>query len=181
MNTLTTLAAALGLVATPPTINLDLGPPQVASAGQLVKVTLTATGDDQPWYVVDAVLQWDPAVLRLVGVESPVNLGPPPYDYTGDLWLSCLCWAVDLNDTWDDGDAVYTALGSIVAPPVADADGMPVAVLVFEAIGMGTTAIEIIPAAGEWAVTDVLTLDGDVLGATHGTTVTVAYSKAAVP
>ncbi len=156
-------------------VDLALWPDATVDVGETVHVALTATSTGQDFYVLDAVLEWDPEVLRLVGNEPAIQYDPDACD----SWLmSCICWAVDVNATWEDGDAVYTAFAPPWEPATADADGLVVTVLVFEAVAHGSTTIEIIPAAGEWAETDVLTLiDGQPANATgeygDGATITV--------
>jgi len=110
-------------------------------------------GIDQSFSSVSLVMQWDAAQLRLVG-----TIDNGPY-----MWLSSSFpndSALDgLNDTFDDGNGLYQALGRLAPSPpaVATTSGLLVTTFRFEALSSGATSVLILPQIGstETKIVDV--------------------------
>lgn len=135
-----TLIAALAVPAVAPaTINLEWRPEtQIVLAGGIVDIGLYAVSDDpemdQYILAMDIILNWDSDSLELVGVD---NNGP--YDW---LFSGFPVGDVDgLNETFLDGDALYTALGQLGAGAWATPEGLLVTTFQFSALAEtpGTT------------------------------------------
>ncbi len=157
-------AAASGGV-TPP-VNLELRPAaQTALVGQTISVefyAVSSTSVAAPVASIDAILNWDPAYLKLTG---HVDNGPYPWLSSGfpnDSGLD------GLNSPFgpvpaNDGDAYYRAFRNFSAPALATPTGLWVTTLTFEALAeTPSTLITIPPAAGLFTRTFVV--DGIVAG-----------------
>lgn len=132
-------------------VNLEWRPTRLSSVvGDIIEVRLFAvsdTGEDAPTSGMTVVLSWDPARLRLLVNVDPCTAGPcDPGTYD---WLQSYFpddSVLDgLNDSFDDGDAFYSALAQLGADntPVATADGLWVTSFRFAAIGSGVAEIRI--------------------------------------
>lgn len=113
-------------------INLELRPIQTqARADASFDIGLYAVSDNasnQPLSAMDVILEWDPSVLQLIG---RVNNGPYSWfmsAFTNDSG------ADGLNNTFDDGDAYYTALAQFGTPAQATPAGLLVTTLQFTAL-----------------------------------------------
>ncbi len=159
-------------------VDLSLQPVEdPVAVGQTLSVTFIATndaaGEAQLVSAITAVLVWDKDVLRLVGVD---NNGPIPWLASGFL-----ADPDGINDSLDDGDAIYTALASPGGPAGVPDAGLLITTLEFEALGPSpSSAIDIVLELGLFGRTQVF--DGtvanlDVLGSFEGTSVTVVCGK----
>jgi hypothetical protein len=143
-------AAALGLgPAAPADVNIELRPVPEACATHTVEVEIYAVSDspsDQSVGALDAILQWDPAVLTLRGIDDAVTY-PYAWLFSGfrdDHNLD------GLNNTWTDGVALYTAWAQAGGPPAeATPSGLLVTRLRFHKVRFGSsTVVRVLPAAG---------------------------------
>lgn len=124
-------------------VNLEFRPPsQSAEVGEIVLVPMYAVsaepGVNQSMSALDAIIQWDPAVLQLLGVQ---NNGP--YSWLQSTFFSDANQD-GLNNTWTDGNAFYTALANFSTPALATPAGLHVTTFRFQAIGGGTTQVNIL-------------------------------------
>ncbi len=91
---------------------------------------LSDSDDDQSMAAMDVIIKWDPTYLSLLGL---VNDGP--YE-----WLSSSFpndHSLDgLNDTWADGDALYSAWAQFGDPAYAPPEGFKVTSFTFRALGV---------------------------------------------
>ncbi len=98
-------------------VNLSLqpqaNPVQVGQTARIDLIAANTLGTPQEVAAVDAIVQWDPAVLQLLGYTNPT---PDPWMFHGFLPDPC-----GLNDVLADGEALYTAL----APPPPDSAVVP--------------------------------------------------------
>ncbi len=115
-------------------VNLEWRPAmQVVEVGDTVRVGLYATSSDgettQQISAMDVLLQWDATALELIGV---IDNGPygwlPMSGFPDDSALD------GLNNTWEDGDAKYTALAQQGAPAEAPPEGLLVTTFEFSAL-----------------------------------------------
>ncbi len=112
----TLLIVVSGVVSAGGNINLELRAVPEACATRALAVDLYAVSDGgspQALAAADVILVWDPAVLRFEGLDSTIT-----YPYA---WLSS-GFPNDhnldgLNDTWLDGNALYTAMSQLGNPP----------------------------------------------------------------
>jgi hypothetical protein len=154
------LALAAGVSATRglADINLELRPVAEPCAARALTVSLYAVSDtaqNQSIAAMDVILSWDPAVLQLTGTD---NSGPYPYSwlfsgFSNDQGLD------GLNNTWGDGNALYTALAALGSPPVpawATPEGLLVVTFKFRKLHVGTpTTVAILPSFGLYSHTVV--------------------------
>lgn len=117
------------------------------SVGETITVDLTAqTASDttQTFSVLDAVLEWDAQLLQLLSATRPCEAEPcPPGTYD---WLDFGFpnpSPSGVNDTFDDGNALIWAVAQFApkSPAEANAAGLWVARLSFEAVGRGTAEV----------------------------------------
>ena len=154
-------------------INLSWFPrTQIVGVGTVVEIDLYAVADseaDPNIAAMDVILTWDPSTLEMMGV---VDNGPY-------LWLASdfLPDADGLNDTFLDGDAVYTALANLDETPNAGGVGLWVTTFQFRALRrIVATSVVIEPSHGQHSVTVVFGdeyLEQDATGALDYATVTV--------
>ena len=114
-------------------INLELRPVSTCYvAGELVEIELYAVSDDQTDQsisAIDAILVWDAEVIALDGNEDN-----GPYSWSGFGPFTDDSLLDGLNDTWDDGDALYTVLANFSDPAMATPEGLLVTTFRFEAL-----------------------------------------------
>ncbi len=149
--------------------------------GGTVEVGLYAVSDDgtdQPLAGVDAILSWDPAVLKLIG---RINNGP--YDWLVSLFpddsridgLNADCSAEVFCTSYtgipyNDGDALYQVVGrpALDPPPLATPKGLLVATIVFLVTADApTTTLGLLEEAGAASATivaDAVFLGADITG-----------------
>ncbi|MHC5108431.1 MAG: hypothetical protein ACYTHJ_00965 [Planctomycetota bacterium] len=108
-------------------------------------------------FSVDVVLNWDPSLIGLVG-----NIND------GHNWLLSFFPAeADLNLTFDDGNAVYSALSQLGAPAVATQSGLHIVSIEFSTAGLDAgTQIQIVPCDGPNGT--ITRVDGGVAGQLQG-------------
>ena len=152
------LTALLTVVGGLANVNLELRPVPEACAARTLAVSLYAVSDNetsQSISAMDVILSWDPAVLQLLGTD---NGGPYPYGwlfsgFSNDQGLD------GLNNTWTDGNALYTALAQLSNPPVpawAPPEGLLVVNFKFKILRVGTpTAVALLPSLGLYSHTVV--------------------------
>lgn len=135
-------------------VNLELRPVQTYyRVGESVHIGLYAVSDsasNQPMSAMDVILTWDPSALLLVGV---INNGPY-------AWLNSTFFPDSggdgLNNTFNDGDAKYTALAQFGNPAQATPAGLLVTTLHFQAVGPSPQADVNMPATmGNFSLTAV--------------------------
>jgi hypothetical protein len=127
---------------------------QGADTGETVRIALYAVADDdgadEPFSAVEAVVEWDPAHLLLLGVDDN---GPYSWLFSGfpdDSGLD------GLNDTFANGDAYYQAWGNFSEYPVATPEGLLVTTFEFEALSCADeTDVALLPERGLYSVTAV--------------------------
>jgi hypothetical protein len=158
-------ALALGARSAPGAVNLEFRPVAEACATRSLALDLFAVSDtsvNQSISAMDVIIAWDPLVLQLIGID---NSGPYSYSwlfsgFTNDQGLE------GLNNTWLDGNALYTALAQLGTPPVpawATPSGMLVARFKFRKLQVGVpVAPSMLPQYGVYAQTVVY--DGIVPG-----------------
>lgn len=175
------LAILIALAAVPPSmalINLELRAIPEGCTARVVVFELYAISDsaaDQSLSAMDVILSWDPAVLQLLGNDTS---GPYPYNwlfsgFQDDSGLD------GLNNTWSDGDALYTAWGQLGGSPAyATPSGLLVTKFRFRKLMVNeTTTVDIPASAGMY--TDTVVYDGqtpglDVTGTLSGATITTS-------
>jgi len=143
-------------------VNLSLEPASVSvSPGEGFSLQLWARSDSaQSFDGVDAVLEWDAGLVTLNGHSDD----DAPYVWSVSDFLA----ASPLNDTWDDGDAIYTCLRPLGGtPPQTD---LLITTLEFTATQSAGSANITIPTDDG---TSVASGGVAVLGTTTGATVTV--------
>ncbi len=128
-----------------------------------VSVSLVAYADsDENEYIsaMDVVLSWDASVLQFQGID---NTGSYPYQwlfsgFPADAGLD------GLNNTWSDGNALYTALAQLGSPPAeATSEGLLVTTFKFRKLHVGTpTPVTMLASYGSYSHTVVY--DGYVPG-----------------
>jgi len=110
--------------------------------GETVAIGLYAVSDDgneQTSSAMNVILDWDPDALELVGV---INNGPYSWLFSGFTDDSGLD---GLNDSFLDGDALYTAFGQLGDPAVVTADGLLVTTVEFVALAESPATTITIP------------------------------------
>ncbi len=135
-------------------VRLELRPVPEPCLSQEVAVDLYAvsdTGSPQAFSAMDVILTWNPGRLQLLRRE---NIGP----YT---WLSS-GFPPDsgldgLNNTFLDGDALYSALSRFGTPAQATPSGLLVVRFVFKKLLVGppATDVNMPPTRGMFSVTAV--------------------------
>ena len=133
-------------------VNLELHPdsPSVA-VGATLDIALFAVSDsasNQSFSAMDVILTWDPTALELLGATDD---GPVAWIISGFLTDES---GDGINNTFSDGDAVYTAasLGGAAATP----GGLHVTTLHFKALsGADKTHMVIVATRGERTRTQV--------------------------
>jgi hypothetical protein len=168
-------AAVLGCGPVRGSIHLELRPVSSALVGETVEVGLYAVSDDmteQSIGGIDAIVQWDPDVVELLG---RINNGP--YSW-GLSWFPDDGQLDGVNDSWTDGDALYQCLrrNAPSPPAMATPAGLLVTTFRFVAVGPASAApVRLVPHAGTYSTTRVL--DGfdssDVTGTLRACSVTV--------
>ena len=126
-----------------------------APVGETVRIDFYAVADngggDEAFVAMDVVVTWDPGFLRLLGVDDSDS----PYDwllsgFPSDAHLD------GLNDTFEDGDAFYTAWANFGELPQATPEGLLVTTFQFEALAATEgTDVVILEAFGDYSVTAV--------------------------
>jgi hypothetical protein len=142
-------------------INLEWRPAtQTVLVGETVEIGLYAVSDDgseQTTTAMDVILDWNPDALELVGV---INNGPYPWLFSGFTDDSTLD---GLNDTFLDGDALYSAFGQLGDPAVVTAEGLLVTTFEYVALAESpATTITIPEERGFFTRSRIF--DGDVPG-----------------
>ena len=178
-----TATLALLVLATSPTvagINLEFRPAAEPCTALRLEVHLYAVSDNgsnQSISAMDVILSWDAEVLELDGVNAAESY---PYawlfsGFTNDQGLD------GLNNTWDDGNALYTAMAQLGGPPAyATPDGLLVTTFRFRKLHVGTaTSLTMLDSFGHH--THTVVYDGftpalDVTG-TLGSSVLVPSAK----
>jgi hypothetical protein len=159
-------------------INLELRPmAQTALEGRVVRVGLYAVSDDpemdQKFLAADVILNWDPSKLRLLGVH---NDGPYTWLFSGFP-----VGDVDgLNDTFEDGDALYTALGQLGQYAWATPSGLLMTTLLFRTLEeTDGTVLSMAEDAGTYTHTSIWGSPGyDVVGVLGTATVEIVTCDA---
>ena len=141
-------------------------------------VSLYAVSDNQSnqaMAAMDVILSWDPAVLQLQGVDTQ---GQYPYEwlfsgFPDDHQLD------GLNNTWNDGNALYEALAQLGQAAYATPQGLLVTKLRFRKLHVGTpTTVAMLPSYGQY--THTVVYDGVVPGlAITGTLTPANFTPAA--
>ncbi len=154
-----------------PTYEADIGDPV------LVKIMVGTDGADQQFLAMDAILQWDPSVLQLIDADP---------DDSEWFWSAggLLNNPDGINDTYADGDAIVTLLGSPLFPPTAPGapDLLWAITVQFQAIGEGVTQIAYVDAIGIWSETQVLPAGpGNVTGDISSLATVTVVDPNAVP
>ncbi len=153
-------------------VDLEWRPPrQTAGVGETVEIDLYAvsgTGADEPIFAIQAVLSWDHLVLELLGHADPCEgVSCPPNTYA---WVES-GFPEDapdgLNDTWDDGDALYQSFAQFAPDEraIATGTGLWVTTFRFQTLSLGTGELHLEEQRGELARTQVIAAPGvDVTG-----------------
>lgn len=149
---------------------------QTVLVDSTVSIGLYAVSDDpdssQSIAAMDVILNWDPDFLTLVG---NVDNGPYDWSFSGFQNDSGLD---GLNDTWLDGDALYTAHAQLGGDPAwATPEGLLVTTFQFTALAETSATVLSIPeSAGlytETAVYDGFIPGLDVHGILGTATITI--------
>jgi hypothetical protein len=163
-------AAALLLAAqhaSAQTINLSFTPPApIVQVGDAVEVQLLVIASgltDIEFSGLDALLDYDPSYLTLLGVDNGLAAEP---------WLasSFLTDPDGINSSLSDGNALYTAICSPGSPATAPPAGAIVTTFRFLALQeTPATTLSLLPSMGSYGVTEVYdyhtaggTLTGDI-------------------
>lgn len=180
------LALALGASSAAADINLELRPlSQTVPIGQTVDMGLFAVSDNgeitQTLSAADIVVAWDPAALRLLGLDqtgaAPLLLsGFPANDPYG------------LNEVVppQDGDGYYQVLAILGAPVEATVPGTLLTTLRFDALSLSAGTPVNIPASGGNPALNTTVFDGEVpntivTGTLSGATVTIVPGPCPLP
>jgi len=102
---------------------------QSVDPGQLIEIDLYVVSDDetdQSISAMDIILLWDPDVIELVGV---VDNGPYAWFFSGFTDDSVFD---GLNETFLDGNALYSAYSQLGNPAYATPDGLHVTTFQFQ-------------------------------------------------
>ncbi|MCP3915885.1 MAG: hypothetical protein GY711_10040 [bacterium] len=123
-------------------------------AGDTARIDLFAisNGASSPAVgAIDAILSWDPTALALAGEDNSSS----PYSW---LITGFLPDADGINDTFLDGDAIFTALATPGFPALAPpAPGLMVTTLSFEVLNpAGNLTVSFVPMQGMFGKTRVL-------------------------
>jgi hypothetical protein len=135
-------------------VALELRPnTQTVEVGDVFRIGLYAVSDSddvQLMSALSAILQWEADSFALLG-----NADDGPYEW---LWSQFPDdSALDgLNDTWEDGNALYEALANFDEAAPASPDGLLVTSFEFRALDESpATALSLPASMGEWARTQV--------------------------
>ncbi len=140
--------------------DVDLGfmpEDQTVNVGDTVDIQLIAYSDDDTLQSIGAmgvILNWDPNVLELVG---NIDDEEAPYEWLSSGFPDDSVFD-GLNETWEDGDAMYQALAQFAPDPPAFASpqGLHVTLFRFTALAPADlTTITIPDAMGQYSVTRV--------------------------
>ena len=141
-------------------VHLEWQPPQqTVNVGDSVFVALWAVPDGTPQSTagLDAILAWDPASLLLQQHDDTGAYAWQSSSFPNDGALD------GLNNTWADGDALYTALAPLGNPAWLPPTGVLVTTFEFTALALDDEVLIEIPAlAGQFTETAVY--DGLVPG-----------------
>ena len=160
-----TLALALAAGPAIANINLELRALPEPCSSQYVQIDLYAVSDssqNQSIAAMDVILVWDPTVLKLLGVGQ---VGQYPYNWLFSGFPND--HALDgLNDTWDDGNALYEALAQLGSPAWATPDGLRVVTFKFKKLIVGHPTLVDIDEGGppKYQYTWTVVYDGVVPG-----------------
>ncbi len=138
-------------------VSLDWNPnASITSTGNIVSVSLYAISDGNPTpnqmiSSIDMILNWDPAVLQLLGVTNNGTYAWGSSTFPPDGGLD------GLNTTWSDGNAFYRALGQLGSPATATpTPGLKVTTFNFLALAETPSTLVTIPAhAGNFTHTRI--------------------------
>ncbi len=172
-----TIAAAAAAVPGAPAlgdINLEFRPADqsVTLAEDAVSVGLYAVSDsaeNQLLSAIQAIVQWDPSSLRLIGVDRPPPYGP---GFIPDPF------GLNESDPPQDGDGIYIAFAPLGTPVAATPDGTLITTLLFEPLAVTPgTAVSLLETAGS-PPTQTIVFDGtvpnlDVTGSLSGAVVEI--------
>ena len=144
-------------------INLELQGVAEDCATRTLSINLYAISDSeesQSISAMDVILAWDPVVLQLRGID---NEGPYQYQWLFSGFTNY--HGLDgLNDTWADGNALYTAMAQLGGPPAwAPPEGLLVTTFLFGKLHVGTpTLVSILDSFGNY--THTVVYDGLIPG-----------------
>ncbi|MCP3916419.1 MAG: hypothetical protein GY711_12750 [bacterium] len=134
-------------------VDLTLSVPECVVVGDIVTIDLNASSDGPPERdiaAIDAILSWDPALLELLGND---DFG------AGYAWYfsGFLPDPDGINDTFVDGDGLYTALAQTAqAAQVPLAPGLRVTSFRFRArTSFASTSVSFVPVRGTFGATRV--------------------------
>lgn len=156
------LCTLVSAAAAPGEVDLSWAPqPRTIAAGVTFEINLIATADmpggqDQAVSAMDVIVSWNPAALELIGI---VDVDPPIWWVSGFLPDPELD---GLNNTFADGNALYTALANPgpANAPHATPDGLTVVTFRFVSLAeTDPTQIVIEPSLGDFSVTRVFGTD----------------------
>jgi hypothetical protein len=157
-------------------VNLELRTEQTTvQVGEVLEIGLYAVSDGPPEIVrgMNVILQWEPVFLQLAPGQPFVDNGPYDWLLSGFFDDS----AMDgLNDTWDDGDAYYQAVGNFAGTAEAGPEGLLVTTFRFNALDETLTTEATIPLTlGDITQTEVFgeEIGVDVLGTVGSVAVAV--------
>jgi hypothetical protein len=143
-------------------VNLELRPVAEPCASGHLAVALYAVSDspgNQAMSGLDVILSWDSTLLQLSNIDNTV-VYPYQWLFSGFLDDSQLD---GLNNTWNDGNAMYEALGQLGQPVYATPSGLLVTQLVFRKLRVGIpTVVSLLPSYGQYSHTMVY--DGIIPG-----------------
>ncbi|MGB2984255.1 MAG: hypothetical protein WBE26_00085 [Phycisphaerae bacterium] len=184
-NDICTDGTCSGTLVDPPTVNLDWAPVmQTVRTGDIIEVTLKAlsgTCIDQPTGAIEVILNWDPSIFELMGHTDHGPFGWFLSAFPNDSGLDGLnadCGEGLFCDPYtglpyNDGDALYQALGGFQEGAAVPPAGMEVTTFEFRALD-GTLGSQIVMplTAGLYTQTRVLgagSTQGVVITGTLGT------------
>lgn len=151
---------------------------QTAGVGDAVRLGLIVRSDsdvDQLLSVAQVIVRWDPVVLRLVGQD---RAGAVPL--LASAFPSPDPYGLNESNPPQDGMGLYVAFAPLGNPTAATPAGTLLTTLVFEAIALGGTQVEMVTSAGmpegRTSVLDGLVPNRDVTGRLFGGEVVVAVS-----
>lgn len=133
---------------------------QETDVGALVRVSLFAVSDSEQNQAVGAVqvvLGWDPSRLMLIDHIDPCDgdeCPPSAFAWT----TSGFPVAEALNEEFDDGDAVYQAIGKFLTstPALATPEGLHVTTFRFRTLRSGSAELRMVESFGETTRTMVI-------------------------
>lgn len=127
--------------------------------GARVRVALKAYangGINESVSGLDAIINWDSEALRLIGLANNPAI----------VWLLAGLLpdsaADGLNDSFDDGDALFQGIGSFQSPIVVSESGLLIATLTFEALSaVELTSFDLVESFGDFSRSQVLRFGGE--------------------